>query len=267
MRTPGFRACGSAIQPASVPRWLRSSAGADVQAAADVGQVRPRRARSATPRIVWQFWQRCSRKAARPRAGSAAAGARAGGPGAPARRRIRPAPAPPRAAPCAHAGRRSIRRTGRGRRRVVGAQGQARHAARDHVALARQRRHPQAVDHVGRVQAQVDGAPDRDADLVGGGDLAPAGRVAVAHFPPPHPGGDGNRHGAARTLRRQPGAAPGAPAQQAVSTTTGKAMPAPAIHRPGRSGRAWRRRLSASSAITATKMRAPAPNSTQANCR
>ena len=52
----------------------------------------------------------------------------------------------------------------------------------------------------------------------------------------------------------------------ADSTSTGNATPAPAIHRPGRSGRALSRRLSAISAITAMKMTVAAPNRTQANC-
>jgi hypothetical protein len=56
--------------------------------------------------------------------------------------------------------------------------------------------------------------PDRDVDFVGGDDLASAGRIAVAHFPPPHARRDGHGHPIVRALRHELGAAPRAPDQQ-----------------------------------------------------
>ena len=58
----------------------------------------------------------------------------------------------------------------------------------------RQRRHPEAVDHVGRGELEGDRASDRDAHLVGGGD--PLGRVA--DLPPPLVADDLHDEGAGR---------------------------------------------------------------------
>ena len=48
----------------------------------------------------------------------------------------------------------------------VGREPQRVGAARDHVDLAAEARDPEAVDDVGRLQDELDGAPDRNADLV-----------------------------------------------------------------------------------------------------
>ena len=70
---------------------------------------------------------------------------------------------------------------------------------RDHVDLAVERRHPEAVDHVRRRRHHVDAGVDRDVDLVGGDGAA----VRVAHLPPPLMADDVDRQpGAARIRRR-----------------------------------------------------------------
>ena len=58
---------------------------------------------------------------------------------------------------------------------VVRLQAQMRGAARDHVHLAAEVRHPEAVDDVGGLQREKDGTAGGDADLVGGGDRWTAG--------------------------------------------------------------------------------------------
>jgi hypothetical protein len=63
--------------------------------------------------------------------------------------------------------------------RPVGLHAQHVRAAGDHVELAGERRHPEAVDHVGGLERELDRPSHRDADLVRGLELG------VAHAPPP----------------------------------------------------------------------------------
>ena len=61
---------------------------------------------------------------------------------------------------------------------------EARDAAGNHVHLAGERRHPERMDDVGALEAELDRLADRQADLVGELDRV-AVRRQIAHAPPP----------------------------------------------------------------------------------
>ena len=99
------------------------------------------------------------------------------------------------------------------------------HPPRDHVDLAGERGHPEAVDDVAAVQAEHDAAPGRQVDLVGENDLAAVHRVAVAQLPPPIVADDADDQRRARSPpRRKP----------CESVRTGRARPARPAARPRR---------------------------------
>ncbi len=60
----------------------------------------------------------------------------------------------------------------------------------NHVELAGEIGHPEAVDHVGALQHELDRAAGRDAHFVRGGELDPARGIEVVHAPPPLMGDD-----------------------------------------------------------------------------
>jgi hypothetical protein len=68
-----------------------------------------------------------------------------------------------------------------GNGRDVGRHDEPVHAVRHDVTLAAEMRHPEGVDHVGRVQVEGRRAPSGKVQLVGGGDLV----VGVPELPPP----------------------------------------------------------------------------------
>ena len=68
--------------------------------------------------------------------------------------------------------------------RLIRAQAQVRGAARDHVHLAAEVRHPEAMDDVGGLQREEDGTAGGNADLVGGGDRGPP-VLRIGDAPPP----------------------------------------------------------------------------------
>ena len=221
------------------------------------------RAAPARPRTVWQAAQRCARNSAQAALrASAPRGARGRRGSAPAarlelRRRLATTCSAMRACCSPQNSAHWPRYTAR----PVGLQPQLLDAARHHVDLAGQRRHPEAVDHVVAGQPERDRAAGRQVDLVGERDVAAAGRVAVAHLPPPVAAGDGDdrlgrpprRPRSRLRQRRRRGSS-------AASTTSGKATPPPRIQARAatravrRAGRATRRAATqASSAITTRK--------------
>ena len=88
-------------------------------------------------------------------------------------------------------------------------------AARHHVDLARQRRHPETVNDVRAVQPQPHRLANGQVQLIGQRDVLAAGRVAVTHFPPPHVGGDADEKRTGRWRRQPAGCSPVAVDKQA----------------------------------------------------
>jgi hypothetical protein len=214
MRAPGLSCCVWATQAASCSGIVGHRAGAEVEPAADMREV------GAEAALLAHAAHRVAGVAAVREEGLAAAfdvGRTKGG-----RRRGFAC-----AASHAHRTRRAFRHHVQRHARMllaavfgalaavgagaVGLQQQVLHAAGQHVHLAAERGHPEAVDHVGAAQAEVHGPADRNADLVGGRDLRAGRRVAVAHLPPPHVRGDADDE---RVLRRH--GPPGRPVPFAV---------------------------------------------------
>jgi hypothetical protein len=104
----------------------------------------------------------------------------------------------------------------------VGGEQQVLHPAGQHVRLARQLRHPEAVNHVGAGERQVHRLAGGDADLVGGVELAACRLVAVAHVPPPHAAGDADHQRAGRRQRLPRGRHRQAPRHQCGQHHAGK---------------------------------------------
>ena len=174
MRLPGLIAWLSPIQPISVPRLLGRMPAPSERREPDVRQVGPGEPLAAVPAMRWQAAQPA--RSEQPRAaphlgvdgGRGGAGARARVEPAlriaPARARRRRSPsaraAPPQilgALPAIDAG--ACRPGSRSRLR----------APRDHVELARQARHPEAVDHVVGFQLEHHRPAGRNVQLVGVG--------------------------------------------------------------------------------------------------
>ena len=179
-----------------------------------------------------------------------------------------------REAPCARAGGRRTRRTGRGRRPGRSACSQSVVVvARDQVLLAVQVRHPEAVDHVVASAASSMHRPaDRDVDLVGGGDAAARRRVLVLDLPPPLVAGDLDR----QSVRRagSVGDARGRSTTLATSRTNrmttvsadgaadDRGSARRSERRSGVGARARRRARAARSATAQTRPRSPATKTT-----
>ncbi len=181
---PGLTCCGSAIQPRrSAGRVRDRQRGERRAASARCVRSGPTPPRAAVPRIVWQPAHACARKTARPARSSAVAGRarrrrhvrepgaeRAGG------SRDRPPP------PCARAGARRTRSTGRGRRPGRSASSRIRFVRPGIRSIFR---FSSGIQKLWITSAVVPTTStrvrDRDVDLV----RRDGARARVAHLPPP----------------------------------------------------------------------------------
>jgi hypothetical protein len=113
--------------------------------------------------------------------------------------------------------------------------------AGDHVLLAVEVGDPEAVDDVGGVEEDLDGAADGDVDLVGGGeDVAGLGEelLAVLDFPPPLVADDLDGEGAGGVLDGVGGAAADKSPIMRIKRRTVVTATRPAMTRPVRRSRA-----------------------------
>src|SRR4051794_40168131 len=68
---------------------------------------------------------------------------------------------------------------------AIGPEERPRRMSRDQIGLAMEVGYPEAVDDVGRLQFEADGAADGDVNLVGRGDHVTRSRGLVLDPPPP----------------------------------------------------------------------------------